>query len=162
MPLMISDTLGLLLVAVTMGLSLAHALEFPGKLRLSEEVYKEVQTIYYPGFSIGGLIGELGGIVALAGLLWTATTGTPRFWLVALALIFMLACHATYWTVTHPVNNQWLKNKKLGPASRLFFGLFSSEDADWRHLRHIWEWSHVARACFAGFAFISLSLAIMN
>jgi hypothetical protein len=37
--------LGLLLVAVTMGLSLAHALEFPGKLRLDEASYRTVQAI---------------------------------------------------------------------------------------------------------------------
>ena len=51
----------LLLVAVTMGLSLAHALEFPGKLRLDEPTYRAVQAIYYPGFTIGGLVGEFGG-----------------------------------------------------------------------------------------------------
>ena len=36
----ILSVLALLLVAVTMGLSLAHALEFPGKLRLDEPTYR--------------------------------------------------------------------------------------------------------------------------
>lgn len=36
--------LALLLVAVTMGLSLAHALEWPGKLRLNEDAYKATQS----------------------------------------------------------------------------------------------------------------------
>jgi hypothetical protein len=44
----------LLLVAIAMAQSLAHALEFPGKLRLSREQYLAVQPIYYPGFTIGG------------------------------------------------------------------------------------------------------------
>ncbi|TIX44521.1 MAG: DUF1772 domain-containing protein, partial [Mesorhizobium sp.] len=44
----------LLLVAVSMALSLAHALELPGKLRLKEATYRSVQAIYYPGFTIGG------------------------------------------------------------------------------------------------------------
>lgn len=35
----------LLLVAIAAALSLAHALELPGKLRLKEATYKAVQTI---------------------------------------------------------------------------------------------------------------------
>ncbi len=67
------SAVALLLVAVTMGLSLAHALEFPGKLRLDEPTYRAVQAIYYPGFTIGGLIGEFGGMLALVGLIHTDT-----------------------------------------------------------------------------------------
>jgi len=48
----------LMLVAVSMAMSLAHALELPGKLRLSETEYRIVQPIYYPGFTFGGLFGE--------------------------------------------------------------------------------------------------------
>jgi hypothetical protein len=40
-------------VGVVMGLSLAHTLELPGKRRLNREQYLAVQTIYYPGFTIG-------------------------------------------------------------------------------------------------------------
>jgi hypothetical protein len=36
------------LVAVAMALALAHALEFPGKMRLSKEDYLATQSIYYP------------------------------------------------------------------------------------------------------------------
>jgi hypothetical protein len=36
-----------MLAAVTMALSLAHALELPGKLRLGKEQYLAVQPIYY-------------------------------------------------------------------------------------------------------------------
>ena len=39
----------LMLVAVAMALSLAHALELPGKMRLGKDAYLSVQTIYYPG-----------------------------------------------------------------------------------------------------------------
>jgi len=52
-----------------MALALAHALELPGKMRLSKEAYLAVQPIYYPGFTIGGSIGEAGGMLALLGLL---------------------------------------------------------------------------------------------
>jgi hypothetical protein len=149
----------LLLVAVTMGLSLAHALEFPGKLRLDEPAYRAVQTIYYPGFTIGGLVGELGGMVALAALLILTPTNAERFWWIAAALGLLVVGHATYWVVTHPVNNVWLKDAKLGGMSRAFFGLFSVPDADWRHMRNVWEYSHVARACLHTLGFLSMTFA---
>ncbi len=56
--------LTILLVSVGMALSLAHVLEFPGKRRLGREAYFAVQTIYYPGFTIGGAFGEFGAILA--------------------------------------------------------------------------------------------------
>ena len=39
--------LTVVLVAVAMAMSLAHALELPGKMRLSKEVYLRAQRIYY-------------------------------------------------------------------------------------------------------------------
>ena len=155
------SVLALLLVAVTMGLSLAHALEFPGKLRLDEPTYRAVQAIYYPGFTIGGLVGEFGGMLVLAVLLFLVPAGAGRFWTAA-ALGLLLAGHAVYWIVTHPVNSAWLKQTELTGASRLFFGLFAAPDADWRHMRNVWEWSHVARACLAMLALLSMTLAVMR
>jgi hypothetical protein len=45
------------------GTSVAHVAALPGKLRLDEATYKAVQTIYYPGLTLVGLIGEFGGII---------------------------------------------------------------------------------------------------
>ncbi|MBB4274373.1 hypothetical protein [Rhizobium mongolense] len=45
------EILTVLIVAVAMALALAHALELPGKMRLSKEQYLAVQPIYYPGFT---------------------------------------------------------------------------------------------------------------
>ena len=61
----------LMLVAVAMALSLAHALELPGKMRLGKDAYLSVQTIYYPGFTIGGIAEPLGILVLIALLVWT-------------------------------------------------------------------------------------------
>lgn len=72
--------LALLLVAVTMGLTLAHALELPGKLRLDKDTYVAVQAIYHPGFTIGGLVGELGGLLVPFALLFLTPYVTQRFW----------------------------------------------------------------------------------
>jgi hypothetical protein len=152
----------LLLLAVTMGLSLAHALEFPGKLRLDEPTYRGVQAIYYPGFTIGGLVGELGGMLALVALLILTPTTTERFlWTVA-ALGFLVIGHATYWVVTHPVNAAWLKKTDLVGMSKMFFGLFSAPDADWQHMRDVWEYSHVARAGLHILGFLSMTLALIR
>lgn len=54
----------LVLAAVGLSLTLAHALGLPGKKRLGKEACVTVQSIYYPGFTIGGLFGEFGAIVA--------------------------------------------------------------------------------------------------
>lgn len=152
----------LFLVAVTMGLSLAHALEFPGKLRLDEPTYRAVQAIYYPGFTIGGLIGEFGGMLALAALLVLTPTTAERFWWIAIALGFLLIGHATYWVVTHPVNAAWLKDTDLTGMSKMFFALFSTPDADWQHMRNVWEYSHVARACLHILGFLSMTMALIR
>jgi signal transduction histidine kinase len=154
--------LALFLVAVTMGLGLAHALEFPGKLRLDEPTYRAVQAIYYPGFTIGGLIGEFGGMLVLGVLLMRTSTNTERFWWIAASLALLLICHATYWVVTHPVNQAWLKDSDLTGLSRAFFGLFSKPEADWRHMRNVWEYSHVARACLAALSFLSMTFALVR
>jgi len=95
----------LMLVAAKFGTSLAHVAELPGKLRLDEATYKAVQAIYYPGFTIVGLVGEFGGIIALAVLLYLTPFGANRFWWTVAALAFLVAGHATYWLMTHPVNN---------------------------------------------------------
>jgi hypothetical protein len=156
------SVLALLLVAVTLGMSLAHALEFPGKLRLDEPTYRAVQAIYYPGFTIGGLVGEFGSMVVLAVLLFIVPGGSERFWWTAAALGLLLGGHAVYWIVTHPVNNTWLKDTQLADAGQFFFGLFAASGADWRHMRNVWEWSHVARACLGMLGFISMSLAVVR
>lgn len=158
----ILSVLALLLVAVTMGLALAHALEFPGKLRLDEATYRAVQQIYYPGFTIGGLVGELGALLVLPVLLFVTPVGSERFWWTAAALGFLVLGHATYWVVTHPINSAWLKHTNLTGLSRSFFMLFSAPKADWRHMRNIWEYSHIARACLATLSFLSMTLALIR
>jgi hypothetical protein len=36
---------------VAVAMALAHALELPGKFRLSKEEYLRIESIYYPGFT---------------------------------------------------------------------------------------------------------------
>src|SRR5215468_6459248 len=106
--------MAIVLSAVGMGLSLAHALELPGKRRLSRDAYFAVQTIYYPGFTIGGALGEpLAIVAALLTVLFTVP-GSQVFWLILSAVVCLLFEHALYWLVTHPVNKVWLRDQTLG------------------------------------------------
>ena len=74
----------------------------------------------------------------------------------------MLAMHATYWLVTHPVNKFWLKDANLKGASAAFFeaGAGSFETEDWRNLRDRWEMSHIVRAVLSFAAFVLLVIAL--
>lgn len=153
------QVMAVLLVAVAMSLSLAHALELPGKLRLSKEQYLEVQPIYYPGFTIGG-IAEPAGLLVLLALLFYLPAGSTAFWLTTGAFVALAAMHAAYWLLTHPVNNFWLKEFQLKGLGARFFSVGAANQegdaqADWTALRDRWEYSHVLRAVLG---FISLAL----
>jgi len=141
-----------LLVSVAMSLALAHALELPGKMRLDKEHYLTVQSIYYPGFTIGGFA-EGVGIVATLVLLLMTSTNNAAFWWTFIGFIALVAMHVVYWVITHPVNNFWLKDQHLKGAGAAFFsldpakrgGLSEKGGDDWKHFRNRWEYSHVLR-----------------
>jgi hypothetical protein len=154
------EILSVLLVAVAMALSLAHALEWTGKLRLSKEEYLAMQPIYYPGFTIGG-IAEPAGLLALLVLLFL--TPEEGFWLLVGAFVALAAMHATYWLLTHPVNNFWLKDfnpKGLGGSFFAIGGGRLGEGADWTALRDRWETSHAIRAALCLLSLILLTASI--
>lgn len=151
------------LVGLSACMGLAHVLELPGKLRLTEEEYRIVQPIYYPGFTIGGFIGEFGGILVTAALVGITPKPSPALWLRAAALAALLAMHGVYWLMTHPVNKFWLADQPVRGAGRSFFALGSQPRprGDWRNLRDQWEMSHVIRAVLALLG-LSLLLTAMH
>jgi len=57
--------LTIILVAMAMALALAHALELPGKMRLSKEQYLAMQPIYFPGFTIASIAEPIGVLMTL-------------------------------------------------------------------------------------------------
>lgn len=111
-PFLIGATLTVLLVAVAFGLALAHALELPGKMRVGRDTYLAVQTIYYPGFTIGGGVGEAGGILATFLFLFFTPYGSAQFWLTLAALAGLIAMQAVFWLITQPVNRFWAAGTK--------------------------------------------------
>src|SRR5262245_15874498 len=107
------QVVSVLLVALAMAMSVGHALELPGKMRLDKQTYYAAQPIYYPGFTIGGGIGEIGGTISTLVLLLLTPPGSRVFWLTLAALLGLVAMQAVYWLFTHPVNRFWLKDEKL-------------------------------------------------
>lgn len=155
------------LVAVAMGLALAHALELPGKMRLEQEAYRAVQEIYYPGFTIGGISEPLAAVATLL-LLLTTPTNHAAFWWIVTGFIALLGMQAVFWLMTQPVNRYWLKDRPLKGAGAKFFsvepGKQSSKtesDQDWKKLRNKWEYSHLWRALFGVVAFVVLTVALV-
>src|SRR5262245_43244062 len=71
----------IVLVAGAMTPALAHALEYPGKLRLQKDAYAATQQIYYPGFTYGGGAAEILAILATLLLTVVMPYGTVSFWL---------------------------------------------------------------------------------
>jgi hypothetical protein len=146
-----------ILVSVAMSLALAHALELPGKMRLTKEAYYAIQPVYYPGFTIGGGIGEAGGLLFLLILVFLTPSGSAEFWLTLVALLGLVGMQAVYWICTHPVNKFWLTGEPMGKVGSGFFSFgahrsgsqIDIRQTDWRELRNRWEYSHVARALLA-------------
>jgi len=157
------QVLSVILVAVAMALALAHALELPGKLRLSKDQYLATQTIFYPGFTIGGISEPLGVIVLLLLMIATPIT-TAAFWLTLCAFLALAAMHAVYWLAVHPVNNFWLKDFRLQGVGAAFFLVDplrrpgGTSSPDWTALRDQWEYAHLLRALL-GLASLTLLAA---
>ena|SRR5437868_13656230 len=155
-----------ILIMVALALALAHSLELPGKMRLNRDAYFAVQPIYYPGFTIGGGVGEVGGMVLTILLLIFTPAGSGSFWLTVVALLGLIGMQAAYWVFTHPVNRVWLKGEKLSGFSSGFFSFRtkrqeSTRDPDWTELRDRWEYSHVVRAGFAFVSFVAILVALL-
>jgi len=160
------QVLALLSVSIAMALALAHALEFPGKLRLSRQDYETVQEIYYPGFTYGG-VGEGIGLVLLLILLLLGAPGYgAAFWLTLASLLALIVMHAVYWFFIHPINSFWLKDFELKGFAANFFRFSTGKGRghfpDWTELRDRWEYAHIARAALGLLAFILLSTALIR
>jgi len=159
------EVISVFLVAFAMSLALAHTLEFPGKLRLDREAYLTVQTIYYPGFTLGGL-GEPPAIIATLVLILMTPRSASAFWWTVIAFVGVALMHAIFWLVTQPVNRYWLKNQQLGKVGEKFLsqtpGIAGEhEEQNWVRLRDRWEYSHLVRAVCSVVAFVAVIIAVM-
>ena len=153
----------LLLVALAMATAVAHALELPGKMRLPRDTYFAVQSIYYPGFLVGGGVGEFAGMLGTVALLFLTPSRSAAFWLTLGACISMLLMHLIFWVFTQPVNRFWLRNQQMATAGAAFFAVRADEESEtreWTALRNQWEYSHLTRAILSFIALALLAAAI--
>ncbi len=163
MALLILAVVAVLATAIVFALSLAHALEYPGKMRLEKEPYLAVQTIYYPGFTIGGAAEPLAILLVLALLLlspWEVTGSA----LLIVALCGLIAVQGVFWAMTQPVNRIWVKFMPLDGAGKRFFrpDEAAAAEPDWTGLRDRWERSHIIRCIAASIALLALVIAIVR
>jgi hypothetical protein len=168
--------LSVLFTAVATTTTVAHALELPGKLRLTRDEYLTVQRIYYPGFTISSGFGEGPAPIVTAILLLFTPAGSKVFWLRLLALFALVGVQGVYWLVTHQVNRYWMRDtleadrgeSREGFASRFFLTDPASRSAlkveplpaDWTPVRDRWEYSHLARAGLTLVSLIALVTAM--
>lgn len=153
----------LMLVALAMATSMAHALELPGKMRLPRDTYLAVQSIYYPGFLVGGGFGEVAGMLGTVALLFLTPTGSAAFWLTLAACLLMVLMHLIFWIFTQPVNRFWLRDQQLAPAGAAFYEVRANKESgtrEWTSLRDQWEYSHLTRAILSFIAVALLAAAI--
>ena len=162
------QVLSVFLVSIAMALALAHALELPGKMRLGKEAYLIVQPIYYPGFTTAAGFGEGGGMIATLVLLVLSPAQSAAFWWTLAALIALVAMHAAYWLLTHPVNKFWLRDQQLQGFGAGFFAFdplkrsapAAPHEDSWKSYRDRWEYSHVLRALLAAISLITLVTSV--
>jgi len=117
------EILSILLVALSMAPALAHLLECPAKSRLTKNTYLTVQLIYYPGFTIAGGFGEVGGLISVLAILLLTPEGTPAFWLRLVAVAAMLGTQVVFLPFTQPVNKFWLQSTRLSGFGEAFFNV---------------------------------------
>jgi len=60
-------------------------------------------------------------MVATLALLLMTPAGSTAFWWTLAGLASLVAMHAVYWIVTHPVNSFWLEEQDLQGLSAGFF-----------------------------------------
>jgi len=155
-------------VAAAMALSLAYALEYPGKMQLDRSTYVAIQRIYYPAFTLGRGISESLGVLLTFVLLVVTPGGTERFNWIAAAFSSLLAMQVVYWTITYPVDKFWIERSQLSPGSRRFFGLSATAQTAavrefeklWPALQQRWEISQIARAFFGFVSVVTTAVAV--
>ena len=148
--------------------AMVHALELPGTRRLGEDRYHTVQPIYYPGFTVGGLVGEPGGLPATLLLVLSIPAATPTFWLTSTAFIVLLAMHLLYRMLTLPLEQLLAQGTDLKTRAGGFYvadpfnktARLRAANSDWTMLRDRWEHSHLARAALAMLRLILLVTAV--
>jgi hypothetical protein len=141
--------LSLLLVALTLGLTFAHVMEIPGKLRLGGADWLMVQHNLYVGF---GTVGAAIEVLAMA-LTWLLVLmmrrRRPALWWTLAAAVCVSAGLADWFLLVAPMN------------AALSVWRAETLPADWTRYRDQWELGHAIHAGFFMLGFSALVLALL-
>jgi hypothetical protein len=140
----------LLLVALTLGMTFCHALEYPGKLKLTGAEWLTVQHNIYVAF------GVIGAIIEVTAILTTwIVFAQLRSWKLARVLTLLAALCVTaalgiWFAWVDPVNtalNAWTPE---------------TLPDNWTSFRDRWEAGHAASAVLFLLAFSALVVALLS
>jgi hypothetical protein len=141
----------LVLVALVLGTSFAHVLEWPAKLQYDGALYTRLQTTLYIYWGPPNLTGfvEPAAILAVLVLAALLRHERPAFTLVAVAAGGLLLAFPVifFWRVA-PVNAAFRTAALAGTVPK-----------DWTALRARWETGHALRFALHLFAFVLLASA---
>jgi hypothetical protein len=131
-------------VALTLGLTFAHVLEIPGKLRLGGDQWLIVQQNLYIGFGTVGAIIEIAGIILVWLLLFMSRHHRAAFYWVLVAASCVTAGLGVWFRLVSPMN------------AIVSGSMAASLPADWTAVRNQWEVGQAIHAAlFAlGFGFL--------
>lgn len=140
----------LLLVALTLGLTFSHALEYPGKARLTGAEWLVVQHNIYIAFGVVGAIIEVTAIITT----WIVFSQI-KGWKAARVLTLLAAVCGTaalgiWFAYVDPVNNalnSWTPD---------------TLPDNWTQFRDRWEAGHAVSAALFALAFSALVIALMS
>ena len=141
--------LSLLLVALTLGLTFAHVLEIPGKLRLGGADWLTVQHNLYIAFGVVGAAIEVLGIVLTWLLVLMVRRRRPALWWTLAAAVCVSAGLADWFLLVAPMN------------AALSVWTPETLPADWTRYRDQWETGHAIHAALFALGFSALVVALL-
>ena len=149
MALKIIRYLSLLLVALTLGMTFAHVMEIPGKLRLEGASWLTVQHNLYVAFGVVGAAIEVLAIVLTWLLVLMVRRRRPAVWWTLAAALCVSAGLADWFLLVAPMN------------AALSGWTPETLPADWTRYRDQWEIGHAIHAGFFALGFSALVLALL-
>ena len=150
MTLKILRFIGILCAALTLGLTVTHVLEIPGKRELSGEMWLIVQHSFYGGFAIIGGVAEVLGFITTIAILFLTWKNRRIFFLTLVGAFGFMSTLLTYWIGNRPINfkiAQWTQSTLPG---------------NWETYRDYWDLAHSITAVFSLIAFVFLMLTVLG
>jgi hypothetical protein len=141
--------IGLLLVALTLGLTFAHVMEIPGKLRLDGASWLTVQHNLYVAFGVVGAAIEVLAIALTWLLVLMVRRRRPAVWLTVAAAVCVSAGLANWFLLVAPMN------AALSPWTP------DTLPADWTRYRDQWELGQAIHAGLFALGFSALLFALL-